>query len=147
MSTGYQGYTTRPEVKLVGVPQLPRHLDKLNLVWGIRLKGRLPNESSADLKRGLWCDVSQNVHRGSQLGLGGTLTTSTLMYSFERDCVLDGEDHMRLQGWPIALAASDDFSSAEKKELAGEGYNLACLAVACTGCYFNPYGSWWGSAA
>ena len=145
ISTDYDGYTRHSDVRLRGVPDLPRVHDKLNIRWALRLKRALAGESSSSLKSGLWCDLSQNTHRGSgeTVGFGGTLCTSSLMYSFEQDVVLDGVDTMMLQGWPRDMASSAEFTNAGKKELAGEGYHLACFALVAYGVYLNPYATWW----
>ncbi len=142
VSTDYSGYTSRPELKLHGVPNLDSAYDKLNVKWALRLADKLPSDTSDDLKRDLWSDLSQNPHRGAKFS-GGTICTSSVMYSFEKDCVLDGEDCWRLQGWPADFATSPEFSSAEKKSLAAEGFHLPSIAVIFAAVYFNPYASWW----
>jgi hypothetical protein len=143
LSAGFAGYSTRPEVKLHGVPNNPRLVDKLDIVWGMELKRHPAEVTSAQVKAGLFCDLSQNVHRSTGKLNGCTLCTSSCIYSFEKDCVLDGEDAMLLQGWPLDVAASDELSSAEKQELAGEGFHLPSFALVASAFYMNPWGSWW----
>jgi hypothetical protein len=142
------GYTSLPGLKLTGVPKTQRARDILNINWALRLKATAGTPmSSAQLKSGFWKDLSQSLDWGQGLasGLGGTLCTGNLWYSFEQDAVVDGYDCLRLQGWPYAFCESTSLSNAEKKELAGEGYHLACFATVATGMYLCPFMPWWKS--
>jgi hypothetical protein len=114
-------------------------------MWGVKVNakakaGRVP--TSADVKKDLWINLSQNVDR---IGLGkpGALCTSGLWYTFQEDTVLDGQDALTLQGHPESLAKDVALTSSEKRILAGESYQLACVGAAMFSIYLNPWGSWW----
>jgi hypothetical protein len=146
ISLDYKGYTDLPGVRLVGVPKTQRAADILNICWALRLKSTKGTAmSSSKMKQGFWQDLSQSLTFGQGLaaGLGGTLCTGNLWYSFEKDTVVDGYDCLALQGWPQAFCANDTLSNSEKKELAGEGYHLACFATVATGMYLCPFMPWW----
>ncbi len=145
--TAKSPYTSRPEVKLLGMPRTDRFLDAVNTYWGIKLiKAVAANKgySSSDLRSGLWLDVSQSIHRtASHLGGPGVLTTSSLPYSFEFDTVIDGEDMLSIQGFPKSVSMDDDFSSFEKHQLAGESFHLGVVGVESYALYLNPWAPWW----
>jgi hypothetical protein len=149
ISGDFTGYTDRPEVKLIGVPDLDRVRDALNVRWGLRLKTKDSGKAgitSKALKDNLWQDLSQNVNRGrgaASEGLGGTLCKGSCWYSYSADCVIDGQDCLTLQGWPLKLASDPFFSNSEKKEVAGEGYHMGCIGVVQTAFFLNPYAPWW----
>jgi hypothetical protein len=146
ISSDFSGWTSRPGIKLTGVPTLPRALDRLNIMWATRLNEMKVGDTSERLRRDLWVDLSQNPHRGSAAGTPGTLCASSLIYSFEHDCTLDGEDALLLQGWSSEFAGSSEFSTSEKREMAGEGYHIPSFAIVCLSFYLNPYGGWWAEA-
>jgi len=139
-------YTSRPDIKLLGVPEVPRVRDMIDVHWSLRLQATKGTAwSSKKLRQGLWLDLSQNVHwgRSATQGLGGTLCKGSCWYSYEQDCVLDGIDHMLLQGWPTETANDPSLSDAERKEIAGEGYHLGSFATCVMGFFLNPYAPWW----
>jgi hypothetical protein len=141
----YQGFTTRDDVTLSGVPRTPRFLDAIDTFWGIKVLGTLravPAVTSAQLKEGLWLDLSQQVHR-LKSGKPGGLCTSGLWYSFEADSVLDGRDVLALQGFPDSVSHDDEFSSSEKRHMAGESYNLSTFAIVAYAMHLSPWGPWW----
>jgi hypothetical protein len=141
----YTGYTKRPEVKLSGVPQVPRLLDALDTFWGVRVmdaKDRMPPPTSAQLKKNLWLDLSQQIHR-LHSGKPGVLCTGALWYNFEADVVLDGQDALSLQGFPDVVSKDVDLSASEKRRLAGESYHLGTFASVAFAVYLCPWGAWW----
>jgi hypothetical protein len=143
----YDGWSKRPDVLLSGVPRLPRVVQAIDSFWGI--KAKMASKSiravgSAELKRNLWLDISQQVHR-LHSGAPGVLCTSGLWYSFEHDQCLDGEDVMTLQGFPRAVASDTDFTSSEKRRLAGEAFHLGSFGIVAYAWYVNPWGRWWKS--
>jgi hypothetical protein len=145
LSTEYEGYTKKPDIRLCGVPRIPRVLGAIDTFWGI--KAKLANKGGKvvgnhQLKEGLWLDVSQQVHR-LHSGRPGVLCTGALWYTFEFDCVLDGQDALALQGFPEFVASSDLFSSSEKRRLAGEAYHLGSFAAVAFAWYCNPWGQFW----
>ncbi len=141
----YTGYTTRPELKLSGVSQHPRHYDALNALWGMKCNahaagGRIP--TSKQVKEGLWIDLSQNLDRAAS-GNKSALCTSSAWYSYQHDFVLDGNDALSIQGHPEVLVQDPLLTSSQKKTLAGESFHLACFGVLMFATYLNPWAEWW----
>ena len=73
ISVSYDGYTSRPDVKLVGVSNTVRCRDTLNINWAFKLQSM--TGASSELRAGMWSDLSQNVQRGTTFR-PGTLCTS-----------------------------------------------------------------------
>ena len=89
----------------------------------------MSEETIAQNLRGILVNFSQNPGRrpvSSSSGNAQTLTTSSQLYSFERDRVLLGLEHLRMQGWPD-VQVPEDMSDQQLKELAGEGMALPCI--------------------
>ncbi len=153
ISSGFTGYTSRPDVRLIGVPALPRLHEALNLAWAKQmLVIANPLATTSDLQKNFWFDVSQGVGRKltsslTTFGRPGTLCNGGLWFSFEEGVVLDGEDFLRLQGWPRAIYLDETFTSSEKRELGSEGFHLGCFASVLYGFYINKCAPWWHSAA
>ncbi len=146
----YSGWTSRPDVKLTGVPDGRRYRDALDTLWGIKVNaaatgGRIPQ--SQDVRRGLWINLSQNVDRIGKSGSPGSLCTSGLWYSYEFDFALDGSDMLALQGFPQYLVHDPNLSSHEKRNLAGEAFNLPCFGLVMFALYLNPWAPWWKGPA
>ena len=144
LSTTYNGYTTRADICLGGVPDLDRCRELLDLTWGVRIQefSDRPDISSRVLKKDLFVDLSQNP-RSVRSCSGETLCTTGCWYSFEQDEVLDGCDTLCLQGMPAEVSFSPDLSQAEKRELAGESFHFACYTSVATAFWLNPWGGWW----
>jgi hypothetical protein len=108
VSSDFDGWTSRPDVKLRGVPRMSRAKNTLNVQWARRLGSARATATSLELRENLWCDLSQCVARktaaaGSSFGLPGILCTSGLWYSFAADATLDGTDFC----CPSGVANSD----------------------------------------
>jgi hypothetical protein len=141
----YKGFTTRSDIRLSGVPRGARYLDAIDTMFGSVLKskaqhGQVP--TSKEVRSGLWLDISQNVDRVGP-GKQGSLCTGSIWYSFEHDMVLDGCDHLALQGHPSSLKNDPALSTTEKRFLAGESYHLPSFGTLAYAAYLNPYASWW----
>ena len=135
---------------LVGVPDHPRFGDAVDVFWALKLNQAVKSGqgvSSAELRKDLWLDVSQQISRtATHNGLLGVLTTSSLFYSYERDCVLDGEDTLCIQGFPKAVSMDDELSNHEKQHLAGEAFHLGTVGSVIYAAYLNPWGPWWSGS-
>lgn len=140
VSSNFKGWTGRPDVTLNGVPRTARCMDVLDMAWAHRLSLADRLASSSDLKADFWANVAQAVQR-RPWGGPGTLTTNGVWYSFQRDTVLDGLDAMRLQGLPPSGLAG--LSNSQKKELAGEAFNVPCMASFVAALYLQPFAEWW----
>ena len=68
-----------------------------------------------------------------------------MWYSYEEDVLLDGQDHMLLQGYSLQQSTTDVISNHEKI-LAGEGFNMSSIVLATYCYYLNPYVGWWAVA-
>lgn len=140
ISSGFADWTSRTDIALLGVPRTERILDLLNIAWGARLQAMPKSSSTVDLRRGYWCNLSQEVQR-RPWGSAKTLTSRGLWYSFEKDVTLDGADVMRLQGAPFGRTAN--LSSAALKDLAGESFFIPSVASFIVAIYYQPYACWW----
>ncbi len=111
----FSGWTDRPDVSLIGVPGNPRVMDRLNITWATRMKTLKASDTSEKLRRNVWCDISQNPHRGTMSGSPGTLCVGSMPYSFEKDCTLDGEDALALQGFPIFFLPAQSLTTPKRE--------------------------------
>jgi len=141
----YSGYTSRHDVKLVGVPKLATAHTVLNFAWAKRMQEfeDRPTTPSSEMRRGLFANLSQSlIWHFSSVG-GSTLCASSAFYSFEQDCILDGTDMMELQGFGYVASRDRTFSSTEKRTLAGESFHLPSYGTVVFAFYLNPYAPWW----
>ena len=78
-------------------------------------------------------DVSQSHTRrplsNPVTGVAHTLTTSSQLYSFKQERVLDGIEHLLLQGYPKDLRVPDSVSESDLRTMAGEGIALPCMSM------------------
>ena len=146
VSSSFNGWTSRPDVMLHAVPRHERVLELLDLRWAQALQRAPDGSTSKQVRKNLWCDISQNPRGAEFRGSPGTQCTSSSWYSFEKDVVLDGEDQLLLQGWSSQIAAGPDMNNFDKKDLAAEGFTLPCMATCLWAFYHNPWGEWWGAA-
>ena len=78
----------------------------------------------------VYVDVSQNPIRrpfSGGTGVTGTMTTSSLFYSFARDGAVLPFEMLMWHGHSRLLKVPDSTKSLELKELAGEGMSVPCL--------------------
>ena len=140
-----QAWTSRADVQLKGVPNVPRILDLLNVCWSLRLQKRSKEKTARttteDLRRDLWVDLSQGVARKPLKMKPHLFRTSTINYSYEKDQALSGKEHMMLMGWPgHVLTGFDDHLL---RTLAGECYSMPIATALDFIMYCNPWGEWW----
>lgn len=144
----YKGWTSRREYRGHGVPDSDRVHALLNAAWGKRLTTAKKTNQATDvlsLSKGFFCDLSQSISRGPY-GRLSTLTTASVKYSFEGDCVLSGEDSLSTLGFPAAMRRNHGMTAAEIRSLAGEAFSLPCSATVLACFYLNPYGEWWSGS-
>ena len=143
--TGSQPWTSRKDVKLQGMADSERQLDHLNVCFAVH-KQRNPGVRHEDLIRDLFCNPSQCVARlPMQQGRLPTITTSAEIYSYEHDCILSGQAHLRAMGWPSNVGTCT-YSNHECRTLAGEAFSLPCLSAVLYAYYLNPHAPWWRDA-
>jgi hypothetical protein len=58
----FNGWVSRQDIQLKGVPRLPRVLDLLNVAYGARLL-QLGGASDHEVRDGFYCDLGQAVQR------------------------------------------------------------------------------------
>ncbi|CAE8638766.1 unnamed protein product [Polarella glacialis] len=81
---------------------------------------------------GMYADTSQSHSRRTftnKTGITNCLTTSSELYSFDRDAIVLPVEHLLLHGHHKSTVIPNGMSQADIKELAGEGMALPCLAV------------------
>ena len=99
----WKPWTGRPEFKGRGLPKLARVLDVLDClaIHVLSQKQKASTDDLQDLMRGMYVDVSQGLlrhaHTSSQ-GVNRALTTSAIVYSYDRDSVLTGRELLQLHG-------------------------------------------------
>ena len=141
MSAHAAPWTDRPDVILRVLPRLDRHKDLLNIRWQQKMI-KLPGRTSDELRKDTWANVLQMVRRNDTLK-PQCLTIGLLMYSFEYDTLLDGEDHLRIQGAPAGTAQAAVVSDTQAKDLAGESYHVASLVAVIYAAYLVDLSPWW----
>ena len=88
----------------------------------------------------VYTDISQNPIRRNftnARGITGTITTSTMLYSFHRDGIILPLELMMLQGHRRDFSIPYNMTSMQLKELAGEGIFLPCLGVVLWAMYIT----------
>ena len=137
-------WTSRPEVKLRGLPDSQRQRDYLDVLFGSAVVQN-PGVDAASLAKNLWGDPSQNVDRipkKHKKGVG-TLTTSTALYSFECDAVLSGAAGIQLMGWHRGAAPMEQVSESTARNLAGDSFSVPLAALMQCALFWNPHTPWW----
>ncbi|CAE7649969.1 unnamed protein product, partial [Symbiodinium microadriaticum] len=97
-----------------------------------RLSAAASSTARADVLHNCIVDVSQSHSRhpfSSEDGVAHCLTTSSRLFSFRRERLLQGIEHMFLQGYPVNTKLPENMSEHAAKHLAGEAVALPCLAV------------------
>ena len=143
-----QLYTTRPGVQLRGLCHSQRQCEYLDVQYaGVKLAN--PSMSHKEIITNLWGNPSQSVCRApkpsSELGVG-VITTSTSLYSFERDVVISGEGLVKLHGWDKHVAPLERFNENECRSLAGDSVSVPIAALMQCAMVYNPYAAWWRGA-
>jgi len=135
---------------LRGVPENQRCRDVLDVAWACRLAKSSRFATRQELAQNFWADASQRVSR-APWGTGlRCLTQNSLVYSFERDTILSGFDHMRLQGAPISCSpvapppgSVNDVKDVNLRSLAGEAFSCPVVTCVAYAMWLNPAGVWW----
>jgi hypothetical protein len=128
---------------LKGVPHTKRDHAILDCAWVTRMhREGWPDADSA--KKSYYADTRDSIVR-KPWGKAPTLKQSQSIYSFERDAVLSGYAHLRLQGWGSHLDL-EGMSDAELKSLAGEAFALPPATLMHVAYYMNPFGDWWSDS-
>jgi hypothetical protein len=141
VSASFAGWSSRPEVKLVGFPKSERSMDCLDVAWAFQLTRAQRGSTTDSLTANFWVNVSQGVDR-KPWGTPGCLLSNGMWYSFRCDCCLDGLDCLRIQGFPLDVAIAS-LSSTQAKDLAGEAFCLPCMATCLLSVFYSPYATWW----
>ena len=109
VSKDFSPWTSRK--RLLGVPahcHRVREMLDLCFIEHLKINASKPKAErleQGDLAKGLWCDVSQAVvQRRPWSRVVPTITTSSLLYCFETDCLLTPEWLFKLHGFrPSAM--------------------------------------------
>lgn len=144
------------QASLVGLPDKARLKDLLDVAWGARMFEAESHATRTELARNFWADASQCVSR-SPWGLGvRCLAQNSIMYCYEKDTVLSGFDHLRLQGAPTDAAppasgpdppaSYTHVSDAQLRCLAGEAFTCPIVTCVVYAFWLNPWGVWWAPA-
>jgi hypothetical protein len=136
-------WTTREGVALRGLPDSERVRDLLDTAFAIQQRINPASSSTEELLRGLMVDVSVAVQRKPWSTSPPTVTTRSMLYSFEKDVVLSGHAHMRLMGWPADRCPAERFSDTDLRALAGESYSVPLSTMLNFTLFCNPWGPWW----
>ena len=139
MSSQHAPWTGRPRnpPELRGLPQTARVAEAVNIAWGARAKSAR--------KFPWWLDASQCISRSPFGARVPCLTTSTILYDYEQDCVRSSDDKLRLQGMPVCEAPFGCMSDSEKSDVAGEAMFAADVGSVLLAVFLCSSGPWWRS--
>lgn len=132
----FKPWTSHSHFKGVGLSQTKRNLEMVDLGFIQACHSAKRSYSVAAAKReglfdGLVVDVSQNPCRSpwtTQSGHAHTLTTSTLLYSYKMDRMLQPIEYLLLQGYQGTVNL-EGLKADSIRKMAGEGVALPCLAT------------------
>ena len=82
--------------------------------------------------KGYFVDLSQALERKTfscQSKALPTMTTSTLLYSYDQDAAVVGRDMLNMQGQPKAVVVPGDIKDHVLRDLAGEGMAVPCVGL------------------
>lgn len=143
------GATSAPwtsQAKLTGLPDNARMRDVIDVAWGARREAMPAGSTKSEMARNFFCDPTQSVSRTPwQEGLAA-IAQGSMMYSFEKDLVLSGFDHLRALGIPEDAAPGQgtvSFSDKQCRSLAGEAFGCPVVTTITYAFWLNPYGNWW----
>ena len=122
-----------------------RELDVLDICWTHR-REKIGNRIAFQAARkNLWADPTQSVQRLPYGLKPPLLAQRTRPYSYEHDCLLSGQDAMRLQGFPAGAKYMPPhmFTDDQLRSLAGESYFIPNMAVLTYRYFLNPHAIWW----
>ena len=144
LSSSFAGWTNDPGGRSIcGAPAVHRLQDLVNVAWGVRVKTAGNSNKGRDaLAHNYFVDLSQSVKREPWSEGMDVLTTSSIIYAFSEDRVLEGSEHVRLQGHPAGQSPETQFSDYECRSLAGEAFAAPCIAVASAAFMLNPWAAW-----
>ena len=139
MSVNYAPWTGRKDnpPQLRGLPRSKRVVEAVNIAWGARPKSARTFP--------WWLDVSQCISRCPYGERIPCLTTSTMLYNFQEDCLVSASDNQRLQGWPVDRVPFDCLSEAERSDIAGESMFAADVGTVLLAVFLCSSGPWWKS--
>lgn len=93
---------------------------------------KMPRGQKRDALKNVFIDISQNPCRRpftNAEGITGTMTTSSLYYSFERDAAVTPYEQLLWHGHSRTMRVLQSTTSAQLKSLAGEGMSLPCVGT------------------
>ena len=136
-------WTGRRGVTCGGYRLTERQADVLDVAWASRRSMMPENTTSDQLRENWWANLSQAVQRKPWSEVVHTTCRSGIEYSFQADTILTGFAQMQILGHPQNFANSEDFSSRELYELAGEGYSIPICSLFLHAFFCNPHAPWW----
>ena len=121
-----------PNARMQGLSALPRQQELLDLAY-LETKSWLQKQGMDDshqrVVKSLVADVSQNIGR-KPWGPMRTHTTSSMIYSFERDRLVIPAEGLRLLGFPNVARMVQGLSSADTVELVGQAMAVPSVTLA-----------------
>ena len=107
------------EKQLLGVRnKTGRQADLIDIAYASeRTKFKRHGVAPSEVVKGLLADISQSVKRKPWSRNLPTLMQRTLVYSFDKDSVLSGSDHLRLQGSMVVVSCSTPAWSSTMRAL------------------------------
>ena len=164
LAEDFRPWTSRPEIQLSGLPDSGRQRDCIDTWLGAYMSlekkklntkaarqrhgGEVPLPSFKTLTEKLFCDPSQAVHRQRvHKGQPAVFCTGSQVYSYEKDVMLTGRNHLRLMGWGDEVKAAMNFSDNELRAMAGQSYSVPWIAGLHYCIWANPYHERWAPAS
>ena len=126
-----------------GMACTDRQRDVLNCCWW-KLRRQHRQLKQQVLVKDSFADVSQSVSRlPVQRGNLPVFTTSSHLYSFEKDMTLPASGHLVSIGWPSRYHPMSEFDDLACRNLSGDSCSVPITSVVYSAFVYNPYAPWW----
>ena len=145
MNYGFKPWTSRPQLRMFGIPRKARVLEYLDLTyWKARSHKSSGGLSEAELLGNAFVDISQNPERTyCRSDCVPVDTNLSAIYSYNRDCVLSGGSMLQTMKWIPEFYPLVHCSEPEARSLAGDCFSVPMVALIQACIIQNPYGPWW----
>ena len=78
------------------------------------------------------------------LSSGHVAARGAILYSFEADDVMSGNDILLSQGWPESIPGQfSGITDAQRKDLGACSVSLPCISSILGPFFYQPFAPWW----
>ena len=117
--------------RMQGISCTPRHREILDVAFLDAERNLVEHglrTTREDIANNLFCDVSQNLSRKPWGGLR-TLTTSTILYSFQKDRLILPEEGLRILGFPSTSTLVRGISQGDVSDIVGQAMAVPAVVL------------------